>query len=63
MAKHIRSSTISNFLNHAQNSVWVSASGLTRFANKVDQWMKKAERSIISVRMNNIRLQKYHKIL
>ena len=43
---------ISHFLSHAQNNVWVSVGGLTRFANRVD-WMKKVKRSIVSVRTND----------
>ena len=43
---------MSHFLNHAQNNVWVSAGGITRFANRVD-WMKKVKKSKFSVRIND----------
>ena len=44
--------TLSLLPNHAQNNVWVSAGGLTWFANRLD-WMNKVKRLIISVRIND----------
>ena len=45
------SSSISHFLDHAQNKVRVSVRGLTRFVNMTG-WMKKVKRSIITERID-----------